>query len=113
MERKNNFQGYRVVFTPSAEKDLKKIDLKIAKKIYQKFDELVLGKPNLDVIKMVLALGADTTIVNRRGQTAEQMTHDPQVLALFAADRRANRLRKRNLNKEELQSSCKKQKTDA
>ena len=52
MERKNNFQGYRVVFTPSAEKDLKKIDLKIAKKIYQKFDELVLGKPNLDVIKM-------------------------------------------------------------
>ena len=62
---------------------------------------------------MVLALGADTTIVNRRGQTAEQMTHDPQVLALFAADRRANRLRKRNLNKEELQSSCKKQKTDA
>jgi mRNA interferase RelE/StbE len=52
MERKNSFKGYHVVFTSNAEKDLKKIDSKIAKKIYQKFEELVLGLPNLDVIKM-------------------------------------------------------------
>jgi mRNA interferase RelE/StbE len=52
MERRSNFKGYSVIFTEKAEKDLSKIDHKIAQKIYQKFNELVAGNQNLDIIKM-------------------------------------------------------------
>ena len=49
----------------------------------------VLNK-HLSIIKALLLLKVDTTLKTKKGLTAEQMTNDPEFLALFVADRADN-----------------------
>lgn len=50
--KKNNFDGYKIDFTPQAEKELLKIDKPEAKKIKTKLDSLVSGALNMDIKKL-------------------------------------------------------------
>ncbi len=52
MTFKNNLKGYRLEYAPQAKKTLSKLHKNIAKNIYDKLDDLVEGKQNLDITKL-------------------------------------------------------------
>lgn len=48
----SNFKGYKLDFTKSSLKDLKKLNSSISKKIVSKLEDLISGKENIDFKKM-------------------------------------------------------------
>lgn len=52
MMQKSSFKGYILTFTPQAKKELKKLEIGIAKKVDEKLNALVQGAINLDIKKM-------------------------------------------------------------
>ena len=51
--QENNFKGYKISFSSQAKKTLEKMDSTLAGRINRKIQDLVNGKPNVDVKKMV------------------------------------------------------------
>lgn len=61
---RKNFEGYALVFAPSAKKQLEKLEAKIVKSIDTKLRDLIEGVSNLDIKKMS---GVDDTYRLRCG----------------------------------------------
>lgn len=51
--QKSSFKGYKIEFTSQASKDLKKLDRREAEKIDKKLDDLIAGKSNVNIKKIV------------------------------------------------------------
>lgn len=47
-----NFKGYKISYSKSAEKTLKKIDPRVAHQIEQKFKNIINGLPNNDIKRL-------------------------------------------------------------
>lgn len=58
MTQKNNFKGYKIQFTPQAQKELKKLEQKELVKIDNKLNDLISGAQNLDIKKMITDTGS-------------------------------------------------------
>ncbi len=88
MTQKNNFKGYVITFAPQAEKEFKKLEPKIAKKVDEKLKDLIKGAPNLDIIKMK---GAQETYRLRWGDYRvifESKKHIVTILVISIAHRK-------------------------